>query len=255
MEQFEPAPRTERTHDIPAWFMLLVLPLVAGGGGWLLWRTLQSPGKQVADVPADRINTLAPIAPAKKVKPPVTPLGLNAARAPGAMPDGIRPASGRNDAWIAHGGAVTLLVSLTPEGNVDLSPAYVIAPLTADEADVLMMRRLVNTNRAVREQLKPTAEQVERLRTTAAFRGMDYDSNDRNRLIRLFRAWRVATTAEARQSAQTALLAALTEIAAKAPLPKSGYDPKLVERAKAVFTVEQVAAYRQAVSAATRPTP
>jgi len=232
-----------KTRDIPVWLTGVVLILCVAGGIWLVRWYSHDTGRRTVEVPLEDPATVA--AAAKFRNPP----NGNAAANPNA--EGVRASGNRNNAWVVRAADATMYVSLTRNGQFDVSPAYVRQALTPEQAQVLMMRRRLMTDAAMREQIRLTPEQLEALRKVEDFRGMVIEPTDRAKLTSLFQAWRTSPG----DATEKPLLAALVDVAKRAAGPTQAFDASRVEQVRKIVTPDQVKRFNEGPSNGTPSNP
>src|SRR4051812_22472758 len=226
-----------KTRDIPIWLTGVVLILCIVGGGWLVRWYTREPGTLAVDVPLENQATVA--ANAKVRTELAMPGGNGRAQRDlgfaGAV-DGVRASGTSGKAWIVRSGDATMYVSQGRNGQFELNPSYISKKLTPEQAQVLMMRRRLMTDPAMREQIQLTADQLEALRKVEDFRGMVIEPTDRAKLTSLFQAWRTAPG----DATEKPLVAALTDVAKRAAAPTQAFDASRVDQVRKIVTPEQV---------------
>lgn len=237
-----------KTRDIPIWLTGVVLILCIVGGGWLVRWYSRDPGTQAIEVP---LEDPAAVAANAKVRGQLGLPGGNA-RAQrdngffSAAVDGVKASGNSGKAWIVRSGDATMYVSQGRTGQLDLNPSYVTQKLTPEQAQVLMMRRRLLTDAAMREQIQLAAAQLEALRKVEDFRGMVIEPTDRAKLSSLFQAWRTAPG----DATEKPLLAALVEVAKRAAGPTQTFDASRVEQVRKILTPDQVKRFNEGPAAA-----
>ena len=228
-----------KTRDIPIWLTGIVLILCIVGGGWLVRWYSRDTGTQAIEVP---LEDSAAVAANARVRGQLGMPGGNprAQRDNGgffaAAVDGVKPSGTSGKAWIVRSGDATMYVSQGRNGQLDLNPSYVTQKLTPEQAQVLMMRRRLMTDAAMREQIQLTAAQLESLRKVEDFRGMVIEPTDRAKLTSLFQAWRTSPG----DATEKPLVAALADVAKRAAGPTQAFDASRVEQVRKILTPDQV---------------
>jgi hypothetical protein len=248
----------EKTRDIPVWLTGIVLILCVLGGGWLIRWYSRDQGTQTVEVPLEDPATLAAAA---KFRGPLSDYapGRNG-RAPNrgddgtpAKVDGVRSSGNSGNAWIVRAGEATMYVSLDKRGQLDLNPSYVRQMLTPEQSQVLLMRRRLLTDAAVREQIKLTDEQLAALKRVDDFRGMVMDAADKAKLAQLFQAWRAAQGDKS--APERALVAALADAAKRCAEPTKAFDASRVDQVRKILTPDQLKLFNGGTPAAPTPAP
>jgi len=231
-----------KTRDIPIWLTGVVLILCIVGGGWLVRWYTRDAGTLAVDVPLEDQSTVAANA---KVRTQLALPGGNprAQRDLGfaAAVDGVKASGNSGKAWIVRSGDATMYVSQGRNGQLDLNPSYITQKLTPEQAQVLMMRRRLMTDAAMRDQIHLTAEQLEALRKVEDFRGMVIEPTDRAKLTSLFQAWRTAPG----DATEKPLLAALVDVAKRAATPTQAFDASRVEQVRKIVSPDQVKRFNE----------
>jgi hypothetical protein len=232
-----------KTRDIPIWLTGVVLILCIVGGGWLVRWYSRDPGTQAIEVP---LEDQAAVAANARVRGQLGMPGGNARaqRDAGffaAAVDGVKASGTSGKAWIVRSGDATMYVSQGRNGQLDLNPSYVTQKLTPEQAQVLMMRRRLMTDAAMREQIQLTAQQLESLRKVEDFRGMVIEPTDRAKLTSLFQAWRTSPG----DATEKPLVAALAEVAKRAAGPTQAFDASRVEQVRKIITPDQVKRFNE----------
>lgn len=232
-----------KTRDIPIWLTGVVLILCIVGGGWLVRWYTREPGTLAVNVPLEDQATIAANA---KVRSQLSmPGGNPRAQRDGGLfspaVDGVKASGNSGKAWIVRSGDATMYVSQGRNGQFELNPSYITQKLTPEQAQVLMMRRRLMTDTAMREQIQLTAEQLEALRKVEDFRGMVIEPTDRAKLASLFQAWRTAPG----DATEKPLLAALIDVAKRAAGPTQAFDASRVEQVRKIVTPDQVKRFNE----------
>jgi hypothetical protein len=224
-----------KTRDIPIWLTGVVLILCVVGGAWLVRWYTRDPGTQAVEVPLEDPATVAAAAKFRGPLAGYSPVGGGRAQRDGTG-DGVRATGNSGNAWIVRAGEATMYVSLLKKGDYELNPSFIKQALTPEQAQVLMMRRRLMIDAAMRAQIQLTADQLDALRKVEDFKGMVIDTPDRLKLTNLFKAWRAAPN----DASEKPLVAALAEIAKRAAEPTKAFDAARVERVRKILTPEQV---------------
>jgi hypothetical protein len=218
-----------KTRDIPVWLTGVVLILCVAGGIWLVRWYSHDTGRRTVEVPLEDPATVAAAAKFRNLPTGNAPVNPNA--------EGVRQSGNRNNAWIVRAADATMYVSLTRNGQFDISPAYVRQALTPEQAQVLMMRRRLMMDTSAREQVKLTGQQLEALRKVEDFRGMIITPIDKTKLTQLFKAWH--DSGGDKVAEEKALVAALNGVAKRSAEPTRAFDASRVEQVKKIITPEQ----------------
>lgn len=228
-----------KVRDLPAWLTALILLLSVAGGGYLLyWYINQDkPGnKQIVKAdPAlqNRGNNWRGTAGAPNRNIP-NRTGNN------AIPtDGIRPDPKRPNAWDVRSGEALLYASIDKTGALDITPSYSTQNLTPEQAQLLLMRRRLLADQPMRDHVKLTSDQYEKLRAIPNFKGMMVTDEQRGQLVQLFTAWQKATDKD-KPAAQKELLVALAEIGKKQLEPTKTFDASRAQAVKDIVSAEQL---------------
>jgi hypothetical protein len=237
-----------KTRDIPIWLTGIVLVLCIVGGGWLVRWYTRDAGKQTVEVPLEDPATLAANAKFRGPLAGYTPGGNGRAQRDGFFGsgpvDGVRASGNNGKAWMVRSGDATMYVALGKKGEVEISPSYAQQKLTPEQAQVLLMRRRLMTDAAMREQVQLSAQQLEALRKVEDFRGMVIDPTDRAKLTSLFEAWRKAPGG----ATEKPLVTALADVAKRAAAPTQAFDASRVEQVRKVLTPDQVKRFNEGPS-------
>lgn len=232
----------QKVRDIPVWLTALILLLSLGGGGYLLsWYIKDKPrAKEIV-----------------KVDLP-TPRGGNNWRGPGGTRgtggtggnptrntpsnsggDGIRTSANRPNTWNVRSGESLLYVTVDRSGALELSPSYVTQSLTPDQAQLLLMRRRLLSDKPMRDHVKLTDEQLTKLKNIPDFKGMLISDDERSQLVKLFEAWRKAPSAD-KPKAEKEVLTTLAAIGKKQLEPTKAFDSGRAQSVKDIVSAEQL---------------
>ena len=239
-------------RDIPVWLTLVILLLCIGGGGWLVWKytNTNAPGPIVI-TPSNPRAALV-----KNWKPEDASTANTAAMRTSRRPtqqqdddsDGIKPLA-PNRSWRVRAGNAFMSVSVGRKNpnDLELSTNY-RSFYTPEQNQIVIMRQRLIQDQAMRDMIKLTDEQLDKLKKVPPPEGMKMSDDEKKKLIDLFNAYRAAANnPNAMEAAEKAVVAALDEIGKKRFEETKSYMVKRVEAIQTAMTPDQVKQFHQGV--------
>src|SRR5688572_1537804 len=236
-------------RDIPVWLTLVILLLCIGGGGWLVWKytNTNAPGPIVI-TPSNPRAALV-----KNWKPEDANAANTAAlRTPRRTPqqqqdddsDGIKPLT-PNRSWRVRAGNAYMSVSVGRKGDLELSTNY-RSFYTPEQNTLVIMRQRLLQDQAMRDMIKLTDEQLDKLKKVPPPEGMKMSDDEKKKLIDLFNAYRAAANnPKAMEAAEKAVVAALDEIGKKRFEETKTYMVNRVQAIQTAMTPDQIKQFHQ----------
>src|SRR5688572_17692106 len=236
-----PAAHEQPVRDIPVWLTAVILVLCIGGGGWLVWKYTTTNAPEPITIAAG--NPRAALV--KNWKPGDDSAGVS--RTPRKVQDddtdGVKALT-PNRSWRVRSGNAYMFVNVNRKNELEISPNY-RSIYTPEQNQMVIMRQRLLQDDAMREHIKVTPDQMNKLRGVPPPEGMKMAPEEKKKLTDLFEAYRSAKDSTAQAEAEKAVVAALDDIGKKRFEETKTYMVQRVQAIQSALTPDQIKSFNE----------